>query len=174
MHLALPTCVLRPFKGSDAASIARHGNNRNIWINVRDRFPHPYRPSHAQQFIRLVRDRDPQSDFAIEVDGEAVGGVSFFIQPDVQRVSAEVGYWLGEAYWGRGIATDAVAAITQHAIDAHQLTRLFALVFNDNVASSRVLEKCGYRLEARLARSAIKDGRIIDQLQYGYTVAPVG
>lgn len=168
MQLALTTCVLRAFKGSDAPSVARHANNRNIWINVRDRFPHPYRPIHAQQFIRTVRERDPQSDFAIDVGGEAVGGISFMIQTDVQRVSAEIGYWLGESYWGKGIATEAVAAITRHAIDTQHLTRLFGLVFDYNTASARVLEKCGYRFEARLPRSAIKDGKIIDQLQYGY------
>jgi RimJ/RimL family protein N-acetyltransferase len=169
MQFALATCVLRPFKASDARSIAYHANNRKIWISVRDRFPHPYRLIHAQQFIRTVRGRDPQSDFAIAIDGEAVGGISFMVQPDVQRVSAEIGYWLGEAYWGRGIATEAVTAITRHAIDAHHLTRLFGLVFDYNIASARVLEKCGYRFEARLPRSAIKDGTIIDQLQYGFT-----
>jgi [ribosomal protein S5]-alanine N-acetyltransferase len=169
MQLALATCLLRPFEASDARSLARHANNRNIWISVRDRFPHPYRPLHAQQFIRMVRGRDPQSDFAIDVDGEAVGGISFMIQTDVQRVSAEIGYWLGEAHWGKGIATDAVAAITRYAIDTHRLTRLFGLVFDYNTASARVLEKCGYRFEARLPRSAIKDGKIIDQLQYGFS-----
>lgn len=170
MELRLARCTLRSLRPGDAPAIATYANNRNIWINVRDRFPHPYHVAHARQFIRMVRGTTQECDFGIEIEGEIVGGVGFVIQPDVQRVSAEVGYWLGEPFWGRGIATEALAAITRHAIDTHRLTRLFAVVFDYNAASARVLEKCGYQLEARLPRSAIKNGRVIDQLQYGYRV----
>src|SRR5204863_9899160 len=97
---------------------------------------------------------------------EAIGGVGFVLRPDVERVSAEIGYWLGEPFWGRGIATDALSAVTAYAIEQHQLTRVFAVPFAWNAASCRVLEKAGYVLEARLRRSAIKDGRMTDQLQY--------
>jgi RimJ/RimL family protein N-acetyltransferase len=83
-------------------------------------------------------------------------------------VSAEIGYWLGEPYWGRGIMTEALTAVTLYAIERHQLTRLFALPFAGNVASCRVLEKSGYTLEGRLRRSAIKSGVILDQLQYAF------
>jgi RimJ/RimL family protein N-acetyltransferase len=113
---------------------------------------------------------DPMCNFAIAVEGEAVGGIGFHLQGDVDRVSAEVGYWLGEAFWGRGIATDALVAVTRHAIARHGLTRMFALPFAYNEASCRVLEKSGYTLEGRLRRAAIKDGRIVDQLQYAYVV----
>jgi RimJ/RimL family protein N-acetyltransferase len=94
------------------------------------------------------------------------------MQHDVERVSAEIGYWLAEPFWGRGIATEALAAVTSYAIETHGFTRVFAVPFATNPASCRVLEKAGYVLEARLRRSAIKDGQVIDQLQYAFT-APV-
>src|SRR6266446_2675629 len=103
----------------------------------------------------------PETFFAIAVDDLAAGAIGFVLQSDVERVSAEVGYWLGESFWGRGIATEAVVGITRHAIEYHGLTRLFAVPFAYNTASCRVLEKAGYVLEAQLRRSAIKDGRIV-------------
>jgi len=142
--------------------------NHAIWMNLRDAFPHPYEKHHARDYIRTMRQRDPETNFAIAVGGEAVGGVGFVLHPDVERVSAEIGYWLGEPFWGRGIVTEALAAVTRHAIEAHGLTRVYALPFAWNAASCRVLEKAGYVLEARLRRSAIKNGEITDQLQYAF------
>jgi RimJ/RimL family protein N-acetyltransferase len=168
MRLTLDTCVVRSWQASDVGSLVVQANNRNVWLTLRDRFPHPYTKSDGQAYIRLARSMDPESFFAIAVDGEAVGSVGFMLQQDVERVSAEVGYWLGEAFWGRGIATDALRALTRYAIEQHRFTRLFAVPFAGNAASCRVLEKAGYVLEARLRRSAIKDGVIVDQLQYAY------
>jgi ribosomal-protein-alanine N-acetyltransferase len=168
LSLPLTTCVVRSWAASDLDSLVRHANNRKIWLNLRDRFPHPYTRRNAQDFIRLARQMQPETFFAIAVNGAAVGGVGFVIGHDVERVSAETGYWLGEPFWGRGIATEALMALTRHAIEHHELTRLFALPFADNVASCRVLEKAGYVLEGRLRRSAIKDGEIKDQLQYAF------
>ena len=148
-----------------------HANNRNIWINLRDRFPHPYTRGDGQAFIKLARRMEPESFFAIAVDGTAVGGIGFVPQQDVERTSAEVGYWLGEPFWGRGIVGEALVAITEYAIHKHGFTRLYALPFAHNHASCRVLEKAGYQLEARLRRSAIKEGQVIDQLQYAF-IAP--
>ena len=170
MKLPLQTCVVRSWESGDVASLVAHANNRSIWINLRDRFPHPYTKSDGQKFIRASREMHPETFFAIAVNGEAVGGIGFVMQSDVDRMSAEVGYWLGEACWGRGIVTEALAAVTRHAIAQHGLTRLFALPFAYNAASCRVLEKAGYVLEARLRRSAIKNGVIVDQLQYAYIV----
>jgi RimJ/RimL family protein N-acetyltransferase len=168
VRLALSRSTVRSWARGDAASLVEHANNRAIWINLRDRFPHPYTPADARVYLREVMSRDPQTSFAIEVDGRAVGCVSFVPQQDVERISAEIGYWLGEQYWGRGITTEALAAVTRYAIETHGLSRLFALPFAWNAASCRVLEKAGYTLEARLCRSAIKDGRITDQFQYAY------
>jgi RimJ/RimL family protein N-acetyltransferase len=108
--------------------------------------------------------------FAIAVNDEAVGGIGFVLRGDVERVSAEIGYWLAEPFWKRGIATEALVAVTAYAIETHNLTRVFALPFAWNTASCRVLEKAGYVLEARLRRSAIKDGKITDQMQYAFVV----
>ena len=166
----LKTCDVRSWRTSDAESLLRHANNRNIWLNLRDAFPYPYTKHDARAYIRSVRDRTPETTFAIAVDEEAVGSIGFVLRTDVERVSAEIGYWLAEPFWGRGIATEALAALTQYAIVAHGLTRIYALPFAWNLASCRVLEKAGYVLEARLRRSAIKDGEITDQMQYAYIV----
>ncbi len=168
MRLALRSCEVRSWKAADVPSLVAHANNRKIWTNLRDRFPHPYTTRDGQMFVRHARQMRPETSLAIAVNGIAAGGIGFVLQSDVDRVSAEVGYWLGEAFWGRGITTEALAAITRHAIDHHGLTRLFALPFAHNTASCRVLEKAGYVLEARLRRSAIKDGAIVDQFQYAY------
>jgi ribosomal-protein-alanine N-acetyltransferase len=171
MELALDTCSVRSWRASDVGSLVAHANNRKIWLNLRDRFPHPYRKSDGRAYVREARAMDPEVFFAIAVAGAAVGAIGFVVQPDVERVSAEIGYWLGEAFWGRGIVTDAVIAVTRYAIERHHLTRVFAVPFAYNTASCRVLEKAGYVLEARLRRSAIKDGVVVDQLQYAFAAA---
>lgn len=168
MRLALTRCTIRSWEPGDAASLVTHANNRNVALQLRDRFPHPYTKRDARDYIMWSRKRSPEAVFAMAVDGKAVGSIGFLIGADVERVSAEVGYWLGEPFWGRGIATEALVALTRYAIDTHALTRLFALPFAANVASCRVLEKAGYVLEGRLRNSAIKDGRVIDQCQYAF------
>jgi ribosomal-protein-alanine N-acetyltransferase len=170
MLLRLTSCVVRSWRTADAEPLARHADNRKIWLNLRDAFPHPYTTQDAREFIRSVRNRAPETTFAIDVDGDAIGSVGFVLRHDVERVSAEIGYWLAEPFWGRGIATDALAATTDYAIATYQLTRVYALPFAWNAASCRVLEKVGYRLEARLHRSAIKNGVITDQMQYAFVV----
>jgi RimJ/RimL family protein N-acetyltransferase len=166
--LILNTCIVRPWRSTDLESLVRYANNRNIWINLRDRFPHPYTHRDGHVFLRQALAQSPETAFAIAVGGEAVGGIGYQPQTDVERVSAEIGYWLGEPFWGRGIATEALVAVTRRAIETHRLTRLFAVPFAWNTASCRVLEKAGYVLEARLRRSAIKDGHVTDQLQYAF------
>lgn len=153
----------------DLESLVRHADNRNIWMNLRDRFPHPYTKRDGREFLKHTRDQDPETAFAIAMNGEAVGGIGFMLQGDIERVSAEIGYWLGEPFWGRGIATEALIVLTRYAIATHALTRVYALPFASNAASCRVLEKAGYTIEGRLRNSAIKDGRIVDQLQYAFT-----
>ena len=168
MILTLERSDVRSWRATDLEPLVRHANNRNIWINLRDRFPFPYGHGDGRRFIRAARKMVPETFFAITVGGEAVGGIGYVLQHDVERVSAEVGYWLGETFWGRGITSEALAAVTRYAIEQHSLTRLFAVPFAYNTASCRVLEKAGYIVEGRLRRSAIKDGQIIDQLQYAY------
>lgn len=172
IRLPLHRSVVRSWQKADATSLVAHANNRKIWLNLRDRFPHPYTVHDGRAFLRAVRETNPETVFAIEVDGAAAGGIGFMLQQDVDRMSAEIGYWLGEPFWGQGIVTEALVAVTAHAIAQHGLTRLFALPFAANTASCRVLEKAGYVLEARLRRSAIKDGTIVDQFQYAF-IAPL-
>jgi RimJ/RimL family protein N-acetyltransferase len=158
----------------DEAALARHANSRAVWLNLRDRFPHPYTLADAEDWVRFASAQQPETNFAIEAGGEAVGGIGFVLHEDVERCSAEIGYWLGEAVWGRGIATAAVRAATAYAFPTYRLTRVYAVPFARNRASCRVLEKAGYVLEARLRRSAIKDGLVLDQLLYAVTDRDLG
>lgn len=173
MHVRLTQAEVRPWQGSDAPSLAAHANNRKVWRNLRDAFPHPYSLEDAHAFIHVALVRTPESFFAIAVDNQAIGGIGFTLHGDVERVSAEIGYWLGEAFWGRGIVTEALRAVTQYAVRTHELTRVYAVPYEWNPASFRVLEKAGYVPEGRLRRSAIKDGRVIDQVLYAFVVPEV-
>ena len=170
--MKLKLCDVRSWSMSDVDPLVRYANNRKIWLNLRDAFPHPYTRHDAREFIRSVRDRSPETTFAIDVNDEAAGSIGFVLHRDVERVSAEIGYWLAEPFWGRGITTEALVAVTRHAVEAHGLTRIFAVPFAWNMPSCRVLEKAGYVLEARLRCSAIKDGRLTDQFQYAFIADP--
>lgn len=174
MDLALDGCRVRSWRSSDAEAVARYANNRKIWLNMRDRLPHPYSLADARAYLRYVRDMQEETFFAIEIDGEAVGSIGFMLQSDIERVSAEIGYWIGEPFWGRGIATTALRAVTQLAVARHRLTRVFALPFAHNTASRRVLDKAGFVVEGTLRQSAIKDGVVLDQVLYAYYAAGGG
>ena len=165
-NLRLDRCTVRPWADADRAALVRHANDREVWRNLRDRFPHPYTPEAAEQWLAYLAPTDPLTHFAIEVDGEAAGGVGFEIGQDVHRRSAEIGYWLGRAVWGRGIATEALRAVTAWAFAHHDLVRLQACVFEWNPASERVLEKAGYVREATLKQAVSKDDATIDMLIY--------
>jgi [ribosomal protein S5]-alanine N-acetyltransferase len=157
---------IRSWRPGDEPSLARHANSRNIWLNVRDRFPHPYTLEDAKGWVAMASAAEPETQFAIEVNGEAAGGIGLFLQQDVERYSAEIGYWLGEQYWGRGIVTAAVRRFTEYGFETFGLCRIYASVFAWNQASARVLEKAGYELEGRLRQASVKDGRVVDGLLY--------
>jgi RimJ/RimL family protein N-acetyltransferase len=166
MELKFDKFTIRYWQAGDEATLAENANNRKIWRNVRDRFPHPYTLEDAVWWIRFANSETPICNFAIEIDGAAVGGIGLILRDDVYRLSAEIGYWLGEDYWGRGIVTQAVGAVTDYAFANFKLCRIYAEVFEWNPASMRVLEKAGYQFEGRLRKSAIKDGHIIDACIY--------
>jgi ribosomal-protein-alanine N-acetyltransferase len=166
MRLDLTRCTVRPWLEADLNALARHANNRNVSIHLRDRFPFPYEIDHARKFLDWVVAQENPTVWAIEVDGEACGGIGIEQKTDVERISAEIGYWLGESCWNRGIVTEALKAVTADVFARFDVMRLYALPFADNRASVRVLEKAGYVLEGRLRRSAIKDGKVRDQLLY--------
>lgn len=160
---------LREWRPEDAEPLARHANNRSIWLNLRDRFPSPYGLEDAVRFITAVSRHVPPTHFAIEVGSDVVGSIGFDLLADVERVSAELGYWVAEPFWGRGIGTAAVRAMVDYGFTTFGLTRIFAVPYASNDASSRVLEKAGFRLEAHMRRAAVKDGKVMDQLLYAVT-----
>jgi len=166
MRLELPHCTVRRWLPSDLDALVKHANNHNVSRHLRDRFPFPYAIDHARNFLDWICPQAAPTVWAIEVDGEAAGGIGVELHNDVERVSIEVGYWLGETAWGRGIMTEALQAVTAECFKRFDITRVYALPFADNRASVRVLERAGYTLEGHLRQSAIKDGTIRDQLLY--------
>ncbi len=159
--------VLRPWRPADKEALVRYANNRSVWANLRDRFPHPYTAADADAWLEFCAgETGKPAKLAIELSGEAVGGVGVELLGDVTRITGEVGYWLGEPFWGKGIATATLKRFTEYVFANFPLERLQAMVFDWNTASARVLEKAGYELEARLRRDIIKDGRIGDTLIY--------
>ena len=158
--------LIRPWSSADAEAVVKYANNRKIWLNLRDGFPHPYTPDDAQAFLERASRQTAATLAAIATREEAIGGIGISVNEDVHRLTAEMGYWLGEAFWGRGITTAAVRAFAGYAFETYGVTRLFACVFAWNAASARVLEKAGFELEAVLRRSAVKEGKVIDQWQY--------
>ena len=140
----------------DEPSLVRHADNYEVWRRLRDSFPHPYTRADAEWWIAFAKQQDPQAHFAIEVRGEATGGIGLELRSDIERRSAEIGYWLGEDLWGSGITTVAVRAVTEYGFEALHLTRIFAVPFATTSASIRVLEKCGYVHEGRCAGAPSK------------------
>lgn len=169
MRYELQNCLLRPWRVGDEASLVVHANNRDVWLNLRDQFPHPYTREDAEAWVKFASNQTQPTSLAIEVDSEAVGGVGLKLHDDVERVSAEIGYWLGQRFWNRGIMSAAVRAVTEYGFEHFSLTRVYALPFVTNVASHRVLEKAGYVREGLLRRSAIKDGVVLDQVLFAIT-----
>jgi RimJ/RimL family protein N-acetyltransferase len=167
LELRAGSIVLREWETADAESLVPQANDRRVWLGLRDAFPHPYGIEDARRFIDMARQMSPRTYFAIEVAGRVAGGIGYTGHPDVERIGAEVGYWLGFEFWGRGIATTALRLLTEHAFRANpELRRLYAVPYSSNPASARVLTKAGYRCEGILRQSAIKDGQILDQSMF--------
>lgn len=171
MRIDTDVCTIRDWRAGDAPALTRHANNHEIARNLRDGFPHPYSPADAERFLGQVAQQDPRTFFCLDVEGEAVGGVGYTLGADVERFSAEIGYWLSESHWGRGIATSALRALTRYAMRAHSLHRVYATPYAWNDASVRVLEKAGYVFEGRMRSAVFKEGQLVDQLLYSFTGA---
>lgn len=157
---------IRSFRADDVGALVRHADNPRVAEHLRDRFPHPYTKRDALEWLAVATRQDPETNFAIAVDDELVGTVGLQLGEDVYRHSAEIGYWLGEACWGRGIATEAVRVLTEWGFSRIGLLRIHALVFEANPASIRVLEKAGFELEGRMRNAVVKSGRVMDQLLF--------
>jgi RimJ/RimL family protein N-acetyltransferase len=169
MHLVLKSCAVRPWRLDDAESLARHANNRKVWLGLRDLFPHPYMIDDAHEFLGRAISELPTTNFCIEINGGAVGGIGIRLGQNVHRHAAEFGYWLGEDFWGRGIMTEVVEAFTDFCVDNFSLHRIYAEPFANNPASARVLEKAGFAFEGRLKNNVLKDGEFLDSLLYART-----
>ena len=169
MQLVLKSCTIRPWRLDDAESLAKHANNRKVWLALRDLFPHPYTIQDAHEFLQKKITEQLAINFCIEIDGAAVGGIGMRVGEDVHRHTAALGYWLGEDFWGRGIMTEAVATFTDFCFENFPLHRIFAEVFANNPASARVLEKAGFVFEGCLKNNVIKDRKLLDSLLYAKT-----
>jgi len=163
---AIRECVLRPWVPADKPSLIANANNRAVWRNLTERFPHPYTEADADAWLRIAGSPGLSVNFAIELGGDAIGGIGARAGEGTFARTAQLGYWLGEPHWGRGIATAAGRAlIGQLEVDA-RFVRLEAPVFEWNPASMRVLEKLGFEREAVLRKSVTKDGQLIDSVLY--------
>jgi RimJ/RimL family protein N-acetyltransferase len=170
VELKLERCMIRDWRLDDAASLAKHANNRRVWLALRDAFPHPYTIEDARNFLeRATTQNGPEKFYCIEIDGAAVGGIGLRPGEDVHQHTAEFGYWLAEEFWGRGIMTEIVNAFEKYCFENFSLRRLYAEPFADNPASARVLEKAGFIFEGRLQKNVFKDGKILDSLLYAKT-----
>jgi [ribosomal protein S5]-alanine N-acetyltransferase len=157
---------LRPWKNDDGYSLVNYANNYNIARFMTDKFPYPYTMDDAVNFIEMASISVPSNILAIEVDGKAVGGIGIHIQPDIYQKNAEMGYWLGEPFWGRGIITNAITQMVDYGFKHWPINRIFARPFGTNLASQRVLEKAGFLLEGKFEKTLYKNGEYLDELIY--------
>lgn len=160
--------TLRPWRASDLAALVRLADNPEVARNLRDAFPNPYTEADGRAFLELCAGLDPANTLFLAVcaEGALAGGISLTRGADVARKSAELGYWLGQPYWGRGVATEAVRQICARGFAECGLVRIFAEPFAENRASQRVLEKCGFQREGVLRKSVLKNGTLHDSMLY--------
>jgi len=164
---------IRTYRPDDLEALVRYADNARVAANLRDRFPHPYTREDGVEWLAAAEQQDPETNFVIANDRELIGTIGLSLGHDVYRHSAEVGYWLAEPFWGRGLATQALRAISEWGFASFGLLRIYAYVFVENVASKRVLEKAGYEFEGRMRSAVVKNGRVMDQLMYA-RLSPMG
>lgn len=158
---------LRSWEKQDLSSLVKYADNLNIAENMTDMFPHPYSEAHGTAFIEFANASHSAHIFAIEVDGEAAGGIGIHPQYDIHRRNAELGYWLGQPFWGQGIISRAIQQAVDFAfLHDNEIDRIFARPFGSNTASQKVLEKNGFVLEARFEKTLVKNGELKDELIY--------
>lgn len=166
MHLNCGNAVVRSWSWRDVENLSFHSNNRKVWRNARDSFPYPFTIEEANRWISYAVETKPENNFAITVNDQAIGCFTLTINTDVYRKSAEIGYWIGEAFWGQGITTNVVRTITPYIFKNYDLCRLYARVFAWNPPSMRVLEKAGYVMEGRMRKFVFKDDQLVDEVLY--------
>lgn len=159
-------CRIRPLRLEDIPALARHANNPKVAAHLRDRFPSPYSIEDGYRFLEYVDCTREECVAAVVVGGEVAGVVGIQFRSDIERCSAELGYWIGEPFWGRGIVTAAIRGFVEWAMPRFVLTRIYAEVFAENIASGRVLEKVGFEFVGLLRKAAIKNGTYHDYRLY--------
>lgn len=155
---------LRPFKKDDVDSLVLHANNPKIARFMTDGFPFPYTTQHAIAFIESVSRPVPVQVFAITVDDQAVGGIGIHPQTDIMRKNAELGYWLGEKYWGNGIVSRAVKEMVAYGFKNFDISRIYARPFHTNLASQKILIKNNFVLEAHIRNNIYKNNEFLDEM----------
>ncbi|HEX8925941.1 MAG TPA: GNAT family N-acetyltransferase [Terriglobales bacterium] len=160
------TCRIRALERDDLPALAHHANNPRVAAHLRDRFPSPYSIEDGHRFLDYADSSEDECVAGIAVQDEIVGVIGVQFRSDIERCSAELGYWLGEPFWRRGITTAAIRCFTAWAMPRFQLTRVYAEVFDENVASARVLEKAGFSYVGLLRKAAIKNGTYHDYRLY--------
>jgi len=158
--------TLRPWKIEDLDSLVKFANNPEVARNMTNRFPHPYNEENGRMFIESATNDFPFNIFAIDINGEASGGIGLHLQSDIQCKNAELGYWLAEPYWGKGIITKAIAQMVDYGFKTWEISRIFARPFGTNIGSQKVLEKAGFKLEGRFEKTLFKNGEYLDELIY--------
>jgi len=166
MELISGNIKLRPLRSSEAGRMAELANNEKIARNLRDGFPHPYTLADAENFLSKFTNQDPVTYFGIDFNEEYVGNISLVPCQDIYRMSAEIGYFIGEPFWNKGIVTTAVNLITEYGFQQLGIIRIQTGVFEYNTASQRVLEKCGFVKEGVFRKSVIKQGKLWDEVRY--------
>lgn len=166
MELKSGDIILRPLRMSDAERMAELADNEKISRNLRDGFPNPYTLADAVSFLQKFTSQDPVTFFGIEFKGEYVGNISLVPCQDIYRMSAEIGYFIGEPYWNKGIVTTAVNLIIRYGFEHLGILRIQTGIFEYNLASQRVLEKCGFVKEGVFRKSVIKQGKLWDEVRY--------
>ena len=160
---------IRHFRIGDSQRLASLLNNKNIWNNLRDYIPYPYTEKDAIEYIKFCNSQNPRTYFAIEFSGELVGSIGLILQQDVYRKSAEIGYWIGEQYWGKGITSKAVKLIVDYGFSNLDIIRIFTGIFDFNIASQKVLIKNGFVNDGIFKNAIYKNGRLCDEIRFSIT-----
>jgi [ribosomal protein S5]-alanine N-acetyltransferase len=167
MEIFFEGIVLRPWSISDAPNLAVLADNKKISDNLRDGLPFPYTLNDAKNWLNIILpENSPPRFFAITLDKQLVGSIGIVSKTDIYRKNIEIGFFIAEYFWGRGIATKAIKAAVSYAFRDFDIVRVYAEVFSDNLASRRALEKAGLKLEATLKMNIIKNGIIKDSCIY--------
>jgi RimJ/RimL family protein N-acetyltransferase len=161
MHISL-----RPWSKEDLPELVRQANNAHIARYMSDVFPHPYTLENGKAFMEFANSKHPASVFAIVVNDQPAGSIGLHMQADILRKNYEIGYWLGEEHWGKGIAAEATRQICEYGFANLDCIRIFARIFGNNVASQKVVQKAGFVLEATFEKTIFKNGEFLDELIY--------